>query len=212
MALEDLNIEELCVVNGANRLFSCLDERFPDLETHYKIGESLDDVFRLKVDKGERTTYCGVHRPLSRALGSGTQGYRSGSRGTVIHGAKVAQALRSTFPANLGVTKEFVHVMDECVQKKPVSQAKVLVTRDDLSARRQRKTLDELLLEIEQLSLERASHVSVESDDEQETCLLLHEPGKAIIDGLWTMCYWGTDAGSSSVCDGRSGKRDCLAL
>ena len=26
----------------------------------------------------------------------------------------VAQALRSTFPTNLGVTKEFVHVMDDC--------------------------------------------------------------------------------------------------
>ena len=37
LALEGLNIEELCVVNGADRLFSCLDERFPDLETHDKI-------------------------------------------------------------------------------------------------------------------------------------------------------------------------------
>ena len=35
------NIEELCIVNGSDRLFSCLDERFPDLETHDKIGESL---------------------------------------------------------------------------------------------------------------------------------------------------------------------------
>ena len=55
LALEGLDIEELCVVNGADRLFSCLDERFSDLETHDKIGESLDNVFRLKVDKGERT-------------------------------------------------------------------------------------------------------------------------------------------------------------
>ena len=31
LALEGLNIEELCVVNSADRLFSCLDERFPDL-------------------------------------------------------------------------------------------------------------------------------------------------------------------------------------
>ena len=64
LALEGLNIEELRVVNGADRLFSCLDERFPDLETHDKIGESLDDVFRLIVDKDERS----VHRSLSRAL------------------------------------------------------------------------------------------------------------------------------------------------
>ena len=39
LALQGLNIEDLCVVNGADRLFSCL-------ETHDKIGESLDDVFR----------------------------------------------------------------------------------------------------------------------------------------------------------------------
>ena len=74
------------------------------------------------------------------------------------------------------------HFSKDCperLQKKPVSQAKVLVTRDDLSARRQTKTLDEFLLEIEQLSQERASRVSVESDDEEETCLLLHEPGKS---------------------------------
>ena len=36
LALEGVHVEELCVVNGANRLFSCLDERVPDLETHDK--------------------------------------------------------------------------------------------------------------------------------------------------------------------------------
>ena len=51
----------------ADRLFSCLDERFLDFETHDKIGESLDDVFRLKVDKGERTAaYTGRCRELLR--------------------------------------------------------------------------------------------------------------------------------------------------
>ena len=63
-----------------------------------------------------------------------------------------------------------------------MTQAKVLMTREDRVARRQTKTLDELFLEIEQLSQERASRFSVESDDEEEACLLLHEPGKAIID------------------------------
>ena len=76
-------------------------------------------------------------------------------------------------------------------QKKQVSQAKVLVTRDDLPARRQTKTLDELFMEIEQLSQERASHVSVEPDDEEETCLLLHEPVKAIIDTGFGRCVIG---------------------
>ena len=86
------------------------------------------------------------------------------------------------------------HFSKDCperLQKKQVSQAKVLVTRDDLSARRQTKTLDELRLEIEQLSQERASHVSVEPDDEEETCLLLHEPVKAIIDTWYGRCVIG---------------------
>ena len=75
LPLEGLNIEELCVVNGADRLFSCLDERFPDLETHVKIGESLDDVFRLKVDKGERTAaYTGRCRePFEKAAREGIE-------------------------------------------------------------------------------------------------------------------------------------------
>ena len=274
LALEGLNIEELCVVNGADRLFSCLDDRSPDLETHDKTGESLDDVFRLKVDKGERTAaYTGRCRELfEKAAREGIElpdvargylmlrGARLGpERKAIVLAAagqsyterNVAQALRSTFPVNLGVTKEFVHVMDDCdeplmpleeqstsevdsgeidalitnfetlsntseescpideeeavrtlvtwkesrqnlnvvkrdrnfsqnsnsqtpapdieqirrrtrcfrcrrighfskdcperLQKKPVSQAKVLVTRDDLSARRQTKTLDEFL-------------------------------------------------------------------
>ena len=56
-----------------------------------------------------------------------------------------------------------------------------------MTSRRETKTLDELHQEIEQLSQKRASHVSVEPDDEEEACLLLHEPGKAIID-TWYFC------------------------
>ena len=121
-------------MNGADRLFSCLDERFPDLETHDKIGESLDDVFRLRVDKGERTAaYTGRCRELAAREGielpDVARGYlmlrgaRLGpERKAIVLAAagqsyterNVAQALRSTFPVNLGVTKEFVHVMDDC--------------------------------------------------------------------------------------------------
>ena len=65
LAFEGIRIEDLCVANGADRVFSCLDERFPDLETHDKIGESLDNVFCLRVDKGERTAaYTGRCREL----------------------------------------------------------------------------------------------------------------------------------------------------
>ena len=38
LALEGLHIEELSVANGADRLVSCLDERFPDIETRQDWG------------------------------------------------------------------------------------------------------------------------------------------------------------------------------
>ena len=71
--------------------------------------------------------------------------------------------------------------------------AKVLVTREDLLASRKTKTLDELLLKIEQLSQERESsaRISDEPGEEEETCLLLHEPGKAIIDTGCGRCVLG---------------------
>ena len=137
LALEGLHVEELCVVNGADRLSSCLDERFPEIETHDQIGESLDNVFRLRVDKGERAAaYTGRCRELfEKAAREGIElpdvargylmlrGARLGPerKALVLAAAEqsyternVAQALRSTLPINLGVTKEFVHVMDDC--------------------------------------------------------------------------------------------------
>ena len=100
----------------------------------------------------------------------------------------------------------------ERLQKKPVSQAKVLETKEDLPANRKKKTLDELLLEIEQLSQERASTVSDEPDEEVETCLLLHGPRKAIIDTGCGRCVIGalTLKAHQSVM-GERAKRDCLA-
>ena len=66
-----------------------------------------------------------------------------------------------------------------------------MVTEEDLSVNRKTKTLDELLREIEQLSQERASPVSDEPNEEEETCLLLHEPGKANIDSGCGRCVIG---------------------
>ena len=128
MALEGLDIEELCVVNGADRLFSCLDERFPDLETHDKIGDSLDNVFRLKVDKVERTAaYTGRCRELfEKAAREGIElpdvargnlmlrGVRLGLERKAIVLAAAGQSYTDPFSINLGVTKEFVHVTDDC--------------------------------------------------------------------------------------------------
>ena len=96
--------------------------------THDKIGESLDDVFRLSVDKGERTAaYTGRCRELfEKAAREGIElpdvargylmlrGARLGpERKAIVLAAagqsyterNVAQALRSTFLIKLGVTK-----------------------------------------------------------------------------------------------------------
>ena len=86
-----------------------------------------------------------------------------------------------------------------------MSQTKALVTREDLFASRKTKTLDELLLEIEQLSHERESSapISDEPDEEEETCLLPRDLGKAIIDGRCLI--------EALTLDGRSGKGDHVA-
>ena len=36
-------------------MFQCFDARVPDFEVNDKIGGSLDEVFRLRVDKSEST-------------------------------------------------------------------------------------------------------------------------------------------------------------
>ena len=106
------------------------------METHDKIWESLDNVSRLRVGKGERTAaYTGRCRELFEKAAREGIGLPDVARGyLMLRGARlgperkaivlaaagqsytepnVAQALRSTFPINLGVTKEFVHVMDD---------------------------------------------------------------------------------------------------
>ena len=82
-------------------------------------------------------------------------------------------------------------VLQQGLPRTSPSQAKVLVTKEDISASRKTKTLDELLLEIQQLSQERASPVSHEPDEEEETSLPLHEPRKAIIDTGCGQCVTG---------------------
>ena len=98
---------------------------------HDKIGESLDNVFCLRVDKGERTAaYTGRCRELfEKAAREGIElpdvargflmlrGARLGlERKAIVLAAagksylerNVAQALRSTFPINLGVTTSWM--------------------------------------------------------------------------------------------------------
>ena len=131
LALEGLHVGELCVVNGADRHDSRTSRHTTRLGSHWIT------FFRLRVDKGDRTAaYTGRCRELFE------KGAREGielpdvARGyLMLRGARlgperkalvlaaagqsytkrnVAQALRSTFQINLGVTKEFVHVMGDC--------------------------------------------------------------------------------------------------
>ena len=153
----------------------------------------------------------------------------------------VAQALRSTFPINLGVTKEFVHVMDDCdeplmpLEEQSMSEVDsggidALITNfetlsntteescpiDEEEAVRTLVTWKESRQNLNMVkrdrnfsqssnsqtpSQERASPVSDEADEEEETCLLLHKPGKAIIDTGCGRCVMTLEAHQSVMED-----------
>ena len=54
-ALEGLDIDDLDVDGGEDLIFDILDGCFPVPEAQDKIGEALDDVFRLRVERNEKT-------------------------------------------------------------------------------------------------------------------------------------------------------------
>ena len=54
-ALEGLDIDDLDVDGCEDLIFDILDGRFPEPEAQDKIGEALDDVFRLRVERNEKT-------------------------------------------------------------------------------------------------------------------------------------------------------------
>jgi len=54
-AVDAVDLDDLEVSGGQHLLFSILDERFPEKTSTDRIGEMLDAVFHLKVERGERT-------------------------------------------------------------------------------------------------------------------------------------------------------------
>ena len=54
-AVDKVEIEDLEVAGGEQILFDILDQRFPEIASQDKIGEALDDVFKLRVERNERT-------------------------------------------------------------------------------------------------------------------------------------------------------------
>ena len=91
-------------MSGADRLFSCFDGIFPDLETHDKIGESLDNVFRLRVDKGERTAaYTGRCRELFEKAAREGNELPDVARGyLMLRGARLGPERKATVLATAG--------------------------------------------------------------------------------------------------------------
>ena len=54
-ALEGLDVDDIDVDGGEDLIFDILDERFPEPEAQDKIGEALENVFRLRVERNEKT-------------------------------------------------------------------------------------------------------------------------------------------------------------
>lgn len=124
-SLDDVDIEDdLAVVGGETVVFTALNDRFPEQETSDRIGEMLDDVFGIRIQKTERTAdYTGrVRGALARADREGislpniAKGYLllrgarlSADRKAVVLAASrrsyefdvIAQALRSTYPEGM---------------------------------------------------------------------------------------------------------------
>jgi hypothetical protein len=64
-AVEHLEVNDLEREDGEESIFVALDERFPDREASDRIGDSLESVFGLVIEKGETTqAYTGRARTL----------------------------------------------------------------------------------------------------------------------------------------------------
>eukprot|EP00913_Durusdinium_trenchii_P028931 g27126.t1 len=123
-ALDQVSMDRVEEIGGEEVIFQILDDRFPAEATHDRLGSVLDQVFDLKVEKGETTAvFTGkVRAAFSSAEAEGVvlpdvaRGYLllrfaklSAERKAVVMAAArqsyaekdVAAALRTTFPEGL---------------------------------------------------------------------------------------------------------------
>eukprot|EP00435_Cladocopium_sp_Y103_P051560 s1160_g16.t1 len=123
-AFDAVSMDDIEVTGGQQVIFDTLDERFPEEASHDRIGEVLDNVFDLKVERGEATAvFTGkVRTAFSAAEAEGVKfpdvakGYllmrfaRLGpeKRAIVLAASRqsyaeadVAAALRTTYPEGL---------------------------------------------------------------------------------------------------------------
>eukprot|EP00913_Durusdinium_trenchii_P020129 g18917.t1 len=123
-ALDTITMDRIEVAGGEDVIFQALDERFPAEASHDRLGKVLDQIFDLRVEKGESTAiYTGKARAaFSAAEAEGVslpevaKGYLmlrfaklSPERKAVVLAAArqsykendIAAALRTTYPDNL---------------------------------------------------------------------------------------------------------------
>ncbi len=96
-AVESIEIEDLDTAGGEELIFELLDGRYPEQTVQDKLGEVLDAVFGLKVDKGERTpVYVGrAKEAFDRAAREGVN-FPSVARGfLLLRGARLSPERRA---------------------------------------------------------------------------------------------------------------------
>jgi hypothetical protein len=151
-AVEHIDIHDLEAEDGEQMLFTVLDERFPDKEASDRIGEALESVFGLSIERNETSqSYTGRARTLfGTARKEGVdlppvaqgflllRGARLGSeRRAIVLAAsqrqwgfnEIAAALRTTYPRQMPTTN--VHEASAWPDDEPEKQAAVAEPRRD---------------------------------------------------------------------------------
>ena len=136
-AFDSTNMDLLEQAGGQDIIFDVLDDRYPEEAAHDRLGEVLDTIFNLKVDKAESTaTYTGKVRAAVAAAEAEGVTFPSVARGYLLlrfsrlgperkavvmaaarqsyEEADIAAALRTTYPEGLYQSKPTgIHVVDE---------------------------------------------------------------------------------------------------
>lgn len=128
-AFDSTNMDDLEVDGGQDVVYQVLDDRYPEESTHDRLGEILDAIFDLKVERGESTAvYTGKARAAFSAAEAEGVKFPDTARGylvlrfarlplekkaIVLAAARgsysendISAALRTTFPDHLYTAKQ----------------------------------------------------------------------------------------------------------
>eukprot|EP00438_Fugacium_kawagutii_P025213 Skav222622 [mRNA] locus=scaffold4205:86469:93548:+ [translate_table: standard] len=159
-AFDSINLDELEQAGGPDVVYGILDDRFPEAASHDRVGEVLDAIFDLKVDRNESTAaYTGkVKAAFNAAEQEGikfppiAKGYLmlrfarlSPERRAVVMAAArqsylendISAALRTTYPEGLGTHRSsaVAQVATEAEPMEepydPVDEEDILLAKDE---------------------------------------------------------------------------------